>query len=195
MAPPVSSVGHVILGFLTRGPMSGYDIKQVVDHSTRFFFAAGYGQIYPELKKLHAEGLITGIEKSQGARSRTEYTLTPAGHVALTEWVLEPVNKIDMRDEGLVRLFFADDLPVDQRIAKIRSLQEERRGSLAVLEEICDTKLIDETTMPNLVLIYGLGLHQFVIDWCDWAIARLENPETPAPPPPGIPSLVTSPKE
>ncbi len=186
----VSNVGHVILGFLTREPRSGYDIKQAVDTSTRFFFAAGYGQIYPELKKLEQAGLVIGTEKSQGARARTEYEITPAGTEALTQWVLEPENKIDMRDEGLVRLFFADGIPAEQRIEKLKSLRATRAVGLRTLEAICDMKLIDETTMPNLILVYGIGLHQYVIDWCDWAIERLENPDSPAPPPPGKPSLV-----
>ena len=32
--------------------MSGYEIKALVDKSTRFFWAASYGQIYPELQRL-----------------------------------------------------------------------------------------------------------------------------------------------
>ena len=54
-------------------PRSGYDIKQVVDHSTRFFWAASYGQIYPELKRLAAEGLIEPHAESEGGRRRTAY--------------------------------------------------------------------------------------------------------------------------
>ena len=41
-------------------PMSGYEIKQAVDQSTRFFWAASYGQIYPQLRRLESEGLIEG---------------------------------------------------------------------------------------------------------------------------------------
>ena len=49
-----------MLGLLAGGPRSGYDIKSIVDRSTRFFWAASYGQIYPELRRLEAEGLIEG---------------------------------------------------------------------------------------------------------------------------------------
>ena len=45
----VGGVEYVILGTLARRPLTGYEIKQVVDHSTRFFWAASYGQIYPDL--------------------------------------------------------------------------------------------------------------------------------------------------
>lgn len=185
----ISNVGCVILGCLSKGPMSGYDIKQVVDTSTRFFFAASYGQIYPELKKLEAAGLITGEGKAQGGRQRTEFTITKAGTDALTAWILEPQNRIEMRDEGIVRLFFSDHLSDEQRIAKIEQLKAERQAGLETLKTICDLNLVDETSSPNLILIYGMGLHQFVIDWCDWAVDRIENPSKPMPTPPGNPPL------
>jgi len=47
-----SPTGYVILGMLRNQPRSGYEIKQAVDNSTGFFWAASYGQIYPELRKL-----------------------------------------------------------------------------------------------------------------------------------------------
>lgn len=186
----VSNVGYVILGCLSNGPMSGYDIKQVIDTSTRFFFAASYGQIYPELKKLEAAGLVTGEGKAQGGRQRTEYSITTAGSDALKEWLLQPQNKIEMRDEGLVRLFFSDQLTDEQRIAKINQLKAERQAGLDTLRAICDLAMIEDTTSPNLILIYGIGLHQYVIDWCDWAIDRIENPESPMPTPPSNPPLI-----
>ncbi|MBA2475636.1 MAG: PadR family transcriptional regulator, partial [Actinobacteria bacterium] len=34
-----TAVSYVILGALRGGPKSGYDIKQLVDNATRFFWA------------------------------------------------------------------------------------------------------------------------------------------------------------
>ena len=48
----LSGTGYVILGMLASGARTGYDIKTIVDDSTRFFWAASYGQIYPELRRL-----------------------------------------------------------------------------------------------------------------------------------------------
>jgi DNA-binding PadR family transcriptional regulator len=62
----LSHTAYVILGMLGWQPMSGYEIKSLVDKSTRFFWAASYGQIYPELRKLAAAGLIEGKASPQG---------------------------------------------------------------------------------------------------------------------------------
>ena len=75
----LSATGKVILGMLAAKPRSGYEIKQLVDSSARFFWAASYGQIYPELKRLEKAGLITGADSSQGARQRTVFKLTADG--------------------------------------------------------------------------------------------------------------------
>ena len=116
-----TAVTPVVLGLLALRPRSGYDIKTVVDRSTRFFWAASYGQIYPELKRLEAEGLIEGEDASNGNRGRRVYELTDAGHEALRDWLLGPDVMIELRDESLLRLFFADELPREQALALLEA--------------------------------------------------------------------------
>ena len=74
-----------------------------MDTSARFFWAASYGQIYPELKKLEKAGLISGDDSSQGARQRTTFKLTAKGRRAAREWIEEPPQVLEMRDEGLLK--------------------------------------------------------------------------------------------
>ena len=64
----LSKTSYVILGMLRLGRRTGYEIKSLVDVSTRFFWAASYGQIYPELKRLESAGLIEGTSSPQGGR-------------------------------------------------------------------------------------------------------------------------------
>jgi PadR family transcriptional regulator AphA len=56
----LSPTAYVVLGMLNLGARTGYDIKGIVDRSTRFFWAASYGQIYPELNRLEHAGLVKG---------------------------------------------------------------------------------------------------------------------------------------
>jgi DNA-binding PadR family transcriptional regulator len=62
----LSATGKVIVGMLAARPRSGYEIKQLVDTSARFFWTASYGQIYPELKRLEKAGLTKGADASHG---------------------------------------------------------------------------------------------------------------------------------
>src|SRR5437016_7256658 len=89
---PLSPTGLVILGMVALGKRTGYDIKQLVDRSVRFFWAASYGQIYPELRRLEEQGLITGHAEPSGGRARTVYELTDAGRRALEEWLAGEIS-------------------------------------------------------------------------------------------------------
>lgn len=173
-----SNVAHVILGFLSTKedtPKSGYDIKQLIDKSVCFFFAASYGQIYPELKKLTAAGLVEGTDEATGGRARTTYKITESGRATLRSWLLEDENRVEMRDQGLLRILFADTLSPAERVEKLRQLRGQRVADLAEVEAIEIGPEGDGLLMPELLIDYGVGMHRYEIDWCDRAIARLEK--------------------
>src|ERR1700750_2483545 len=75
----LSPTGRVILGTVALGKRTGYDIKAFVDTTARSFWAASYGQLYPELKRLEDQGLVRGRPEPSGGRARTVYELTEAG--------------------------------------------------------------------------------------------------------------------
>src|ERR1700752_752121 len=102
-----SPTAYVILGMLGWRPMTGYEIKSIVDKSTRFFWAVSYGQLYPELRGLSAAGLIEGEPSPQGGRKRNVYRLTAAGRKELRARLRAEPQVYELRDEGLLKLFFA----------------------------------------------------------------------------------------
>src|ERR1700756_1053467 len=85
----LSPTGRVILGMIAFGRTTGYDIKTFVDRTTRYFWAASYGQIYPELKRLEGQGLVRGRPEPSGGRARQVYELTAAGTAALESWLAD----------------------------------------------------------------------------------------------------------
>jgi PadR family transcriptional regulator, regulatory protein AphA len=175
----LGSTAYVILGLLRRGPQTGYEIKSVVDRSTRFFWAASYGQIYPELRRLAEAGLIEGKSKPSGGRKRTEYTLTPAGRKELRRWLEIEPDVFEMRDEGLLKLFFSGAAPAaaPKAIEAKRAYHEEK---LRQLEEIEPLAKAAPDPFPYLVLRHGIAHSEFVIRWCDEALAELsEEQEEP----------------
>lgn len=60
---------YAILGALTIRPMSGYDIRQFFAKSVSHFWDESYGQIYPILKGLHSEGLVSPVKRGRGSSS------------------------------------------------------------------------------------------------------------------------------
>lgn len=163
---------YVVLGMLALGARTGYDIKRIVERSTRFFWAASYGQIYPELRHLEAAGLIVGKSAPTGARKRKEYELTKAGRSELVEWLGAVPQLPELRDESLLKLFFADELPLEQALDQLRMRRLGHEQFLAVLREI-DAIPGEDPPFVDLVLRYGIAYAEFNIDWCKQHEAEL----------------------
>jgi DNA-binding PadR family transcriptional regulator len=163
----LSPTARVILGMIRMGKRTGYDIKQLVDVSTRFFWAASYGQIYPELRRLEEQGLIQGRHQPSGGRSRTEYSLTPAGERALREW-LESGRELtwELRDEGLLKLFFSTGPEVAQTVRAIRASHERGVERLRGVEP----KAADPDSGAPLTLEFGIAFNEWAARW--WADAE-----------------------
>ena len=167
----IGATGYVILGMLRLGKRTGYEIKQLVDDSTRFFWAASYGQIYPELKKLEDAGLIRG-EAEQGGRQRRAFDLTEAGERALDEWLRATSDiGVELRDAALLKLFFADGVGSDDAAAIARAACERHEATVAALEQVRRDKPESDARMPLTVLEFGLDYHR----WCAERFARMEQ--------------------
>jgi DNA-binding PadR family transcriptional regulator len=169
---PLSPTARVILGMIALGNRTGYDIKRVVDKSTRHFWAASYGQIYPELGRLEQAGLLRGRPEPSGARARTVYELTERGESALREWLSsdeEPTY--ELRDEGMLKLFFSDSLP-ERRIANVRAMRERQERKLGELREL-EVRAGEMHTGPRMTLEMGVSYAQWMVDWCAETERRL----------------------
>lgn len=169
----LNPTAYVILGFVRGEPRSGYEIKALVDNSTRFFWAASYGQIYPELKRLSEAGLIAGKDIPTGGRKRTVYEITVDGEEELRAWLRQPPHTFEMRDEGLLKLFFADALPREEALEILRSMKAQRLAMSERLRAIEQMKGEIEDPFPMIVLRGGLEFTQWFAEWCERMEAQL----------------------
>ena len=161
----LSPTGRVILGMVGLGKSTGYEIKQLVDRSTRFFWAASYGQIYPELRRLEQAGLLSSHEEPTGGRLRTVYALTETGRQALEEWLASDMNLVDeLRNEGMLKLFFSDLAGPERRLQIIRQMRESCERKHAQLSGLSDHAGAEHG--PGLTLSYGLAMTAWTIEWC-----------------------------
>jgi len=171
----LSATGRVILGLIAGRPRSGYDVKSMVDKSTRFFWAASYGQIYPELKRLAERGLIEGADESQGERPRTVYSITEEGREALSEWLGSDEQVHELRDEALLKLFFSGQASHEELISVLETKREEHLDALERFREIEPFAASSDDFGPLMVLRYGLAYNEFAADWCERALAELND--------------------
>jgi len=171
----LTPTGTVILGFLSEGEKSGYDIKTQVDKSTRFFWTASYGQIYPELRRLKDAGMIEEAGPSEGERKRIAYRLTEDGRRTFEQWLLAPASTLEMRHEGLLKLFFADSVDTRHRQDLISGIAQQHREKLDQLKAVeAGIEQADDELACDLVLRFGIEFQEWIIDWCERETRRKE---------------------
>lgn len=169
----LSPTAYVILGMVSKEARSGYEIKAVVDNSTRFFWAASYGQIYPELKRLSEAGLVKGIDAPTGGRRRTVYEITADGEEELKAWLRQPPDTYEMREEGLLKLFFANLLPADEAAEILRAMRAHRLSVAAQLRALEPEVEAKEDPFPLMVLRSGIEFTEWFANWCERMEAQI----------------------
>jgi PadR family transcriptional regulator, regulatory protein AphA len=172
----LSATAYVILGMVFREPRSGYEIKAAVDNSTRFFWAASYGQIYPELKRLSEAGLVEGVDAPTGERKRTVYAITAEGEARLKDWLRQPPETAEMREEGLLKLFFSGALEREEAVETLRAMRARRLELTETLSAMEPGKLEMEDPYPLMVLRAGIEFNEWFAGWCERMEAQLLEP-------------------
>ncbi len=132
----MGTLRYAVLGLLNRKDMTGYELTREFNSSLAEFWSARHSQIYPELRRLAEEGLVTyEVETSGTALEKKRYSITPEGRRAFLAWERKPQKpKPTPKDEFRLQLFFSDSLKADEREALLRDQLRIRRERLEHLE-------------------------------------------------------------
>jgi PadR family transcriptional regulator, regulatory protein AphA len=182
----LTPTARAILGFLSFQPRSGYEIRAAAQRSAGLIWGVNDGQLYPQLHDLNERGLIQPAGEPEGPKSRQRWRLTDAGRSALHEWLGEPATTTVLRDEGLMKLLFVDQVG----LGVARDLIEQRRLGLLALQQLLgglvpgaerggpdtETGLVG----PGLVHSFGIDFVAMSIAWCDQALLQISDPDQAA---------------
>ncbi len=172
-----SRTPNVILGLLSIEPMSGYDIKSTIDKSIGHFWSESYGQLYPALKKLLEQGLVSCTEDgSGGGRKKKIYAITEEGERSLATWLGSPPAPRFVRNELLLRMFFGDKTDPAVLIGHLRREQGAAMGMASGLSAAADALKRDcanDPALPYWLLTMDLGQRNAKAR-SEWAAHALE---------------------
>jgi len=133
----LTTTSYVVLGLVAlAGEATPYDLKRRVADSVGNVWSFPHAQLYTEPGRLAAAGLLQE-QREKGGRNRRMFTITPAGSASLRKWLAQPSDRIEareLRDPGLLRLFFADLLTGAEVAALAREQEALHRKTLATLE-------------------------------------------------------------
>lgn len=166
-----------MLGLLKKS--SGYDLKKHMESSTEYFWKETYSSIYPVLEDLEKQQLIEKVETTRTSdRKRNVYTLTPEGKTVLKQWLKQPAESMQLRNELMLKLFFGSMVPMSISIEHLEEQKKELEKKLATYQAIKEELAygdMQEIVYSLITLDHGIRQATSSLEWCDNAIKTLKS--------------------
>ncbi|MEU2339895.1 PadR family transcriptional regulator [Streptomyces sp. NPDC006654] len=176
---------NAVMAALLEGEASGYDLAKGFDATVANFWTATPQQLYRELERMEAEGLVTARVVEQERRpAKRLFALTPAGRQAIRAYTAEPLARpTAVRDELLVKVQCADAGDLEAVRAAVAERMEWATAKLARYERIRQRLLAGrseeaffaeaERVGPYLTLLRGMAFERENLQWGDLTLRRL----------------------
>lgn len=174
---------NALLGLLSLGPMSGYDIRQLIPQSIGHFWSESYGQIYPGLKRLAATGLASKkTERKKGSPDRHVYSLTAEGRERLRTWLKLPVVEVVPRNELLLKLFFGEQVSTSvsrEHVQTYLALHQQKMQVYGAVAKKLRKEYAHDPRLPFWLMTLSMGRHHSsaMAKWCKETLKKLDEME------------------
>jgi PadR family transcriptional regulator AphA len=181
MAEMKTTAVESLLGVLSLGPMSGYEMRQFMEQSTGNFWSESFGQIYPALKAMLGDGLIAMVKGSrEGGPGKKVYRMTEAGEQRLRAWLGVPAKPQVRRNELLLKVFFGDRAERGAIAGHVAEWRQGYAADLARYQEILRRLPLEHAEHPGMpywcmTLRFGIAESKALMAWCDETLAELET--------------------
>lgn len=158
------SLRHAMLGLLSIEPSTGYALTQRFDQTLANAWHATHSQIYPELARLQADGMVEVV--GEGPRQSRTWAVTPAGHEELRRWMTDSEPNRNQRNETALRWFLFALLPDADRRAAVERELAFVESELARLEAI-KARIAAAPDPPRFgsTVELGLGINRVMRAW------------------------------
>ena len=175
---------HAVLASLLEGEASGYQLSKRFDVAVANFWAATPQQLYRELDRLEADGLVRARLVEQRRRpNKRVFTLTGAGREELREFTARPARPTALRDDLAVKLQAIDVGDADAVREALELRLEQARAKLDLYDRLHDDLLDGRTddefleradrVGPYLTLMGGRRFEQTNVHWCETVLTVL----------------------
>jgi DNA-binding PadR family transcriptional regulator len=166
------SLKHTILGLLAAEPMTGYDVKKIIQDSPFMYWSGNNNQIYKSLLAMGDEGLVTSRVCHQDALpSKKVYTVTQAGHDKLMAWAATTPEPPEIRNPFLVQLAWADGLGRDGSLVLLEGYERDMKGQVALAKAksngFAPNRTPRETALWKLIYENIVAAFEGELKWID----------------------------
>ena len=172
----LSTTEFAILGLLSGGEWSGYDLKKSAEAGIGYVWTAAKSQVYAVLPRLVAGGYATAKHvRQERFPDKQVYRITARGQDAFDAWLEEPVDYFSSRSPFLLKVFFGEKMSRDVLVGHVRSKREAAADELAEYREIeKEIKNDERSYFGYATLRWGIAQARAWIRWADGFLEELE---------------------
>jgi PadR family transcriptional regulator, regulatory protein AphA len=174
----IMSLEHLILGFISMRPATGYEIKSEFEQQVGALAwgSLSYGNLYPKLKEMEQKGWLSSKEE-EGGRNKKVYELTAEGWKELDVWLGNTPDYPVVKDELMLKLMvwgISRPHDHDSLIQHLRSREVKTRELFKIGKNFQDHfTWMDEYGV--LALELGMVKLEAELEWIQSAIKKLED--------------------
>lgn len=181
------SLPNILLGCLAT-PASGYDLQKEFDQALSHFWSVQLPQIYPTLRRMEEDGLVTSkMKASKAGPPRRVYKRTAKGQTALVDWLLEGPIFGGERRHYLAQIYFLSEVGDPEKalafLEDLRSIMVARYEQLSEIETLWreefgdnfPNRLDDDEFFRHLTFDLGFEIARVYADWSARSIERLKR--------------------
>ncbi|WP_431972663.1 PadR family transcriptional regulator [Nocardia sp. bgisy134] len=171
-----------ILTALAERESSGFELAKRFDRLYGYFWSASHQQIYRELDRLHATGLVAEVPQPErpGRGQPKRFAITEAGTTALRDWTGEIDEPTHARESLIVKTRAAASVGDFDGLRAVIAHHLAVHGSDLVKHTEIETRDFstvdtDADALRHLVLKAGIAMEQLWVDWCREALDTLDT--------------------
>ncbi len=177
---------HTILAFLSRQPLSGYEVtKEISEGFGKCFWKASQQQVYAELNKLEQQGCITYEAIPQPGRlDKKIYSIALKGQQELIDWLSQPTEPTAIREDlGILGLagHLVDRQVVRREIERRRQLHAEMAQQAKKMDDYFVSNLASlpmKDVYMHLIIRRAIRYQEDWVAWCDESLQVIDQAVT-----------------
>ena len=156
---------YIILGLVRRQPVHGYELLNTwnVPAGIGLIWRVKPAALYAALEKLERLGyLASSLIPADFSPTRKEYRITSLGEQIFLDWIKTPVAAPrDFRQDFLVRLFFGQDIDLQELRVLLAQQEFICQGWLASLEN----QFVSSSGFEAQVLSFRIRQVRSILEW------------------------------
>lgn len=185
------SLKHGLLGLISYGSMTGYDLDKAFRDSLSFFWQAQTSQIYRELNAMQQKGWLESQHVIQHEKpNKRVYSITTQGKNELQNWLTsasalqaDVTDAMGVRSAFLMRVFFAGDMEPEQIALMFQAYRDKNNKIIDRFSAVSDSiahygmavNSEQHTKYWKIAALYGELFYKAGQEWAEKAIAILEE--------------------